>query len=118
MIQSPFELSNRSEPEPDVMVLRPRDDHYAEHHPYPSDVYLLIEVSDSTVVWDRTVKLPLYSRESVPEVWIADLTADVIEVYRQPSRGGYTDVRHASRGESISPIALPNLTLAVSDILG
>ena len=81
-------------------------------------MYLLIEVSDSTIQWDRDVKLPLYAREGVAEVWIADIHAEAIQVYRAPERGSYREVRTASRGESISPAAFPDLVLAVEDILG
>ena len=117
-IQNPFHLSDRSEPEPDIMVLAPRSDDYAEQHPNPQDVRLLIEVSDSTIEWDRGVKLPLYARGGVREVWIVDLNADAIQVCREPNAGGYSEVRIASRGESLAPIAFPNLAIAVNDILG
>ncbi len=115
--QSPFELSTRSEPEPDVLVLAPRSDEYVEHHPYPREVRLLIEVSDSSIHLDRDIKLPLYAREGVQEVWIVDLAAAVIHVYREPAQGSYSRVREASRGESLSPAAFPNLSLVVNDIL-
>lgn len=117
-VQGPLELSDRSEPEPDVLVLAHRADHYREHIPSTKDVYLLIEVSDSTIQWDRDVKLPLYAREGVPEVWIVDLTAESVQVCREPTASGYNKVSMASRGESLSPIAFPDLAVAVNDILG
>jgi Uma2 family endonuclease len=115
--QSPLELSTRSELEPDVLVLAPRSDEYVEHHPYPQEVRLLIEVSDTSIRLDRDIKLPLYAREGVQEVWIVDLTAEVIHVYREPAQGSYSFVRLASRSESLSPAAFPDLTLAVNDVL-
>jgi Uma2 family endonuclease len=117
-VQSPLVLSDRSQPEPDVCLLRPRADFYAEGHPTPGDVFLLIEVSDSSVGLDRSVKLPLYAREAIPEVWLVDLTADAIEVYRQASEAGYAGRYLVKRGDSVSPAAFPNLTIAVNDILG
>jgi Uma2 family endonuclease len=117
-VQSPLVLSDRSQPEPDVCLLRPRGDFYAEGHPTPPDVLLLIEVSDSSVSLDRTVKLPLYAREGVMEVWIVDLTSERIEVYRQPTEAGYSDFRSATRGDKISPATFPDLAISVNDILG
>ena len=117
MSQSPFELSNRSEPEPDIMVLAPRSDEYTEQNPNTRDVRLLIEVSNSSLQWDRDIKLPLYAREGVQEVWIVDLSAGAIHVYREPAQGAYSHVHMASRTETVSPSAFPSLALAVNDIL-
>ena len=115
--QSPFELSNRSEPEPDVLVLAPRSDEYVEHLPHPRDVRLLIEVSDSSIQWDRDVKLPLYARERVQEVWIVNLSEGVIQVCQGPGIDAYAQVRTVSRGESLSPMAFPGVTIAVNEVL-
>jgi Uma2 family endonuclease len=82
-------------------------------------VYLLIEVSDSSSIqWDRDVKLPLYAREGIQEVWIVDLNAGVIQVCRAPRSGAYTDVHVASRGDAVSPQAFPEMTISVTDLLG
>jgi Uma2 family endonuclease len=117
-IQGPLELSDRSEPEPDVLILARRSDHYRAHIPTTKDVHLLIEVSDTSIQWDRDAKLPLYAREGVPEVWIVDLTTDTVEVYREPHQGNYSQVRIASRGDLLSPAAFPDFSLSVDDILG
>jgi Uma2 family endonuclease len=117
-VHNPLELSESSEPEPDVAVLHWRADYYRSHHPYARDVHLLIEVSDITVEWDHEVKLPLYARAHVPEVWIVDLTRDIVEVYREPVKDAYTDLRTVARGESVSPSAFPSLVFAVNDVLG
>jgi Uma2 family endonuclease len=117
-IQNPLELSDRTQPQPDVMVLAHRSDRYVGHHPVPRDVELLIEVSDTTLQWDRDVKLPLYAREGVQEVWLVDLSTGAILVYREPEAGAYNDVQVASRGDVISPTAFPDLSIEVNYILG
>jgi Uma2 family endonuclease len=116
--QNPVRLNDRSEPLPDVCLLQPKADYYASGHPGPEDVLLLIEVSDSTIAYDRGVKLPLYARSGIPEVWIVDLSAEAIEIYREPSDGAYRSASVARRGEQVSPAALPEVKLAVDSILG
>ena len=116
-VQNPLRLSDRSEPVPDVMLLRRRPDFYSSH-PTPADVLLLVEVSDTTLDYDQQVKLPLYSREGVPEVWLADLGGQVIRVHREPRPTGYRVTLTRRRGERLSPAAFPDLELAVDDILG
>jgi Uma2 family endonuclease len=116
-VQNPFRLSNRSEPVPDVVVMRPRPE-FRGPHPTPSDVLLVIEVSDTTLHYDQRVKLPLYARELVPEVWIADLKGECIWVYSDPSGSGYGVTLILRRGDRIAPAAFPNLEVAVDDILG
>ncbi|MEJ7871360.1 MAG: Uma2 family endonuclease, partial [Rubrobacteraceae bacterium] len=88
----PIILPDSSEPEPDVTVLRPRDDFYAAGHPVPEDVLLLIEVSDTSLEYDREVKLPLYARAGIPEVWIVDLVNEKIHTYSQPAARSYANV--------------------------
>src|SRR5262249_33176437 len=87
--QDPLHLDDHSEPQPDLMLLKPRDDEYTTRHPQPDDVYLLIEVSDSTIEYDRTEKLSAYGRAGIPEVWIVNLNELTIEVYREPHFAGY-----------------------------
>lgn len=116
--QDPVLLPDDSEPEPDVVVLRPRKDFYAEAHPTPSDVLLLIEVSETSLEYDREVKLPLYARASVPEVWIVDLASEEILVYSRPEGGAYTEVGSVGRGGSLALRLVPGLTLNPDDVLG
>ena len=115
--QNPVRLSDFSEPLPDVMLLCPRQDFYTSAHPGPGDVLLLMEVADSSVDYDRSVKVPLYARHSVPEVWVIDLQRGLVEVYRDPAPGGYREIRVARRGDRLSPLALPDVALSVDDIL-
>ena len=117
-VQSSIVLGERSEPEPDVALLRPRDDFYADADETPEDVLLVVEVADSSEVYDRRTKAPLYARHGIPELWIANLNRDQIIVCRDPAPTGYATVRVARRGESISPLAFPDLTIAVDAILG
>lgn len=111
--QNPLRLSDDSEPQPDLMLLRPRADRYRSGHPRPEDVLLLIEVADTTLVFDRETKLPLYAKQGVPEVWILDLDAKQLEIYREPSAGGYRRRLERRETESIAPTALPAVALQV-----
>jgi Uma2 family endonuclease len=118
IIQNPLRLSDHSEPVPDAMLVRPRTDFYAERHPTPADVFLVVEVSDATLSYDQRTKLPLYARHGVPEVWIVDVNHELIQVHREPASDGYHVTTVARRGEQICPAAVPSLQLAVEDILG
>ena len=95
--QNPIRLGDLSEPEPDVSLLRPREDAYARAHPTADDVLLLIEVSDSTLVYDHRVKLPLYARHGIADVWIVDVDARRLDTFSELERGRY----HAER--TLSP---------------
>lgn len=117
-IQNPVRLNEYSEPEPDIALLKRKADFYAEGHPSPSDVLLIIEVADSSLDYDKKIKLPLYARAGIPEVWIEDLVWDRIETYSQPANGTYQNIRIAERGDSISPEMLPSVVLSVEEILG
>ena len=103
-VQNPVRLDEHSEPQPDLTVLRVRD--YRESLPGPADVLLLIEVSDTTLSYDRNVKLPLYARAGIPDVWIVDLTGEVIERHTDPSGDNYRHVERLRRGEEIRASAL------------
>lgn len=116
-VQDPVRLGEYSEPEPDVMLLRPRSDFYAGDHPRPADVLLLIEVADTTLVWDRRRKVPLYAASGILEVWLVNLVEDIVEVFWDPTPEGYRSTRMARAGDSVSPQALPALSVAVADIL-
>lgn len=117
-VQGPLRLSRTSEPQPDLMLLRPRADRYRDSHPGPGDVLLLVEVADSTLRTDRNVKLPLYAEHGIPEVWIVNLPEGVVEVHREPQGEAWRSTLRAGRGDVIEPAALPGLRVAVSDILG
>ena len=117
-VQGPVRLAEDSEPQPDLTLLRGRTDFYASAHPGAGDVLLLVEVSDTSLEYDRELKLPLYANHGVSEVWLVDLEAEVVEVYRDPSTEGYREVLRVGRGQGLSPKSLPNLQLLAEDILG
>ena len=116
-IQNPTRLNNRSEPQPDVMLLRWRDDFYRRGHPGPADVLLVIEVADTTVDYDRGAKLSAYARAGIPEVWIVTRQNRRIEAYTEPESGTYATVRHAGSGASIAPLAFPDVVLEVDRVV-
>ncbi len=115
-VQNPIHLP-RSEPQPDIVLLRPRPDYYAEAIPQPADILLLIEVSDTTVEVDRNVKIPLYGRSGISECWLIDLTANVIEVYRGPAGTGYRIKQTYGPGDHISLTALASISVSTEEIL-
>ena len=115
--QNPVRLLPDTEPQPDVTLLRGPSSRYATRPPDPADVVLLVEVADTSYRYDRTVKLPLYARAAIPEVWIVDLNRDVVEIFREVSPAGYASERRAERSDSVAPFALPDVVLAVADFL-
>ena len=117
-VQNPLRLDDLSEPEPDVVILRPREDFYADAHPGPEDVLWLIEVSDSSLVGDRQVKLPLYAAHRIPEVWIVSLIENLVEVHRQPVEGRYLESRQARRDAQIAPKTFPTLAIPIEAMIG
>ncbi len=115
-IQNPLVLSTNDAPQPDVAVLWPSaEDHPG--HPRPADVLFVVEVSDSTLRYDQSVKLPLYARGGIAELWIADLTGETITRYAVPEHGRYSSKTTFQRGESVTSSVLPDLTLLVDDLL-
>ena len=115
--QDPLRLDDHSEPEPDVMLLKPVADDYTSRHPQPDDVFLLIEVSDSTLDYDREEKLPAYGRAGVTEVWIVNLQEATLEIYREPHFTGYGSKTILHAGEQAKPLAFPDAALDVAELL-
>lgn len=116
-IQDPVCLSDDSEPQPDLSLLRARADFYAAAHPTPEDVLLLIEISDASVMYDRNVKLPLYARSGIREVWLVDLGANMVEVHSIPLARVYSQTRRFERGSTAVSVVLPELQLPATEIL-
>lgn len=116
--QNPVHLGEHSEPQPDISLLRPRADFYSTAHPGPADVLLLIEVADTSVEYDRGVKVPLYARAGIGEFWLVDLAGESIEVYQSPAPDGYRQVRVVRQEDRLAPEALPELELSARGILG
>ena len=117
IVQNPIRLAD-SEPEPDIAVVEVRDDSYRSGKPRPKDVFLLVEVADSSLEFDRDVKGPLYAESGIREYWIVNIVDDCVEIYRDSDGAAYRDVRTASRGETINPLAFPHISLTTNDILG
>ncbi len=117
VMQSPVRLNGGLEPEPDLSILKLREDCYRDQLPQPQDVYLLIEVADTTINNDRNVKSVLYSQAGIIELWIVDIRAELVEVYRNPGSNGYESIQQFRRGNSISPLAFPDLVIRVDEIL-
>jgi hypothetical protein len=117
-VQGPIRLDNRSEPQPDIALLRARGDFYASGHPGPADVLLVVEVADTTLSYDRDIKARRYARAGIPEYWLVDLTGEAIDVYSEPGKSRYGLLRLVERGQTIVSLAIPGLTLDVNTILG
>ena len=116
-VQNPVHIDKHSEPEPDIKILPFRDDYYAEGGVTPANVLLLIEVSDSTLRYDRNRKLPLYAEAGIAEVWIVDVNKRQLEVYRQPDGDRYQSVETLKREDSVSATQLP-LNVRVKELIG
>jgi Uma2 family endonuclease len=116
-VQLPINLSDRSEPQPDLAIVHYREDYYALGHPQKNDILLLIEVSDSTLKYDREVKLPLYAKSSIPEVWIVNLGEQIVEVYRQPCGDVYGVMQLYLRGEVVKLGVGQDIAIAINQIL-
>ena len=117
-VQDSVRLDVQSEPVPDLALLKPRDDFYAEAHPSPEDVLLVVEVFDTSVKYDSTVKAALYAAAEIPEYWLLDVTKDVLVVRTDPAAGEYRNVHILHRGEAISPQKLPSTSFSIDEILG
>jgi Uma2 family endonuclease len=115
-IQNPIHLSDYSEPQPDALLLKLRGDYYIEALPSPADVLLVIEVADTSLDYDRNVKVPLYARAGIPEVWVINLAAETVEVYTQPGDPTYQRVQTRKKGDVLTPTTLPDVTLSVDQL--
>jgi Uma2 family endonuclease len=115
--QNPVGLDNYSEPQPDIVLLKPAPDDYVSHHPTPDDVFLLIEVADSSLDFDRGKKLQVYARSGIAEFWIVNLPDSVIEVYREPNFTGYEKKTVVRAGEKATLSAFPNVAVDVAELL-
>ena len=117
-VQDPIALDAYSEPEPDLVLLRPRADFYAAAHPSAVDVLLAIEVADTSASYDREVKVPLYAQAGIPEVWLINLQAGRIEVYAHPQGKAYQQRVEVSADATFTSPTLASLKLAAADLLG
>lgn len=116
-VQDPIRLGDRSEPQPDLALLRPREDFYADAPPTAADTLLVIEVSQATAAYDRQVKLPLYAQHGVPEVWIVDLDYSLVRFHRTPQADRYVDITAAETPGPTPVLMLPGVTVDLSGLL-
>lgn len=115
--QNPLTILPDSEPQPDVILLRYRDDFYRHALPGPENVALLIEVADSALGYDRRLKAPLYAEAGVQEYWIVDLEGGAVEVYRNPSANRFQSVKRVGIDGTLSPLAFPDLQILAASVL-
>jgi Uma2 family endonuclease len=115
--QNPIILRNYSEPQPDLAILKWRDDFYASALPTPEDILLIIEVADSTIAYDRDVKMPLYAVNGIPEMWLFDVNQQIIEGYTQPSSSGYKRMQRYEQGDTLAMNTFPEFNFNWEDLL-
>lgn len=116
-VQNPVRLTSTSEPEPDVTLLRPHQE-YRHRLPFPEDVLLIVEVSDSSIDTDRKVKVPLYARSGIQQVLLIDIEGEAVEEYTSPSQETYTTFRRLLRGAALEIVELQHTEFTVNELLG
>ncbi|HYP21663.1 MAG TPA: Uma2 family endonuclease [Chloroflexia bacterium] len=117
-VQNPVQLDQYTQVQPDITLLRFRDYTRDRQHLGPADVLLAVEVSDTTLIKDRRLKLPLYAQAGIPEVWIVNIQQERIEVHSQPEDGAYKSVRRLRRGQSVPVPGFAEAKIKVDDVLG
>jgi len=117
-VQSPLHLSEHNEPEPDLVVVPYRADFYSMAHPAFTDALLMIEVADASLHYDQSVKVALYARYHIAEVWLVDLVGQRVIVYRDPDSGGYRSIVSAAGADRMAPARFPSVSLTAAEILG
>jgi len=116
-VQNPIQLNNYTEPEPDIVLLKPRVDYYASKKVWAHDALLIVEVADTTLRYDRDIKVPRYSAAGIPEVWIENLSDNELLVYRNPTGETYAVSITLHRGDSVSPVAFPDVVFRIEELL-
>jgi Uma2 family endonuclease len=117
-VQDPIRLDDFSEPQPDLALLRWREDFYRGAHPTAAEVLLVVEVADTTVVTDRTIKVPLYARAGIAEVWVVNIPEERVEIYTGPGGEAYQTVAEAGRGEQAQSPTVGALSVSVNELFG
>jgi len=117
-VQNPVRLNSYSEPQPDLALLRRREDFYSEHHPRPADVLLIIEVADTSLKFDRDTKVSLYARDGIPEIWLVDLRGRRLVRYRVPREGSYAIIDEPDLGVPLEVSALSKVVVDLRRLFG
>lgn len=115
-VQNPLFLNMHQEPQPDLMLLRPRADFYRSAHPTPADVFLIVEVADTSLAYDTQIKLPLYAYHGIPEVWLVDLFNRRFLVHRTPTPTGFQDVQTLTDLSAVTPLLLPGIAIDLTGV--
>jgi Uma2 family endonuclease len=116
-IQDPVKLNERSEPEPDIAVVKIDPLDYADHHPTPAEIYLIIEVADSSLKLDTEIKAKAYSQAGIKDYWVLDVVKRELIVFRNPTTEGYQNQEIITEHQNISPLDFPDLEIVVSQML-
>ena len=114
-VQNPVVLGERNEPQPDIALVRRVN--YIDRHPCPADILLIVEVSDTTLEYDRDVKLALYARHDIPEVWLLNVKAGELTVFREPAEGQYRLIRKPTAAEAVSPVLVAGVAISLAQVL-
>lgn len=115
-IQNTVKLDENSAPQPDVVLLRPRNDFYVAKIPQPEDILLLVEVADRTTKYDREIKIPLYAENNIFEVWLIDVNNKTLEIYRSPDLNRYEQIEQITSNKLFSTLSFPNVTINFDEI--
>ncbi len=115
-VQNPIVLDHTNEPQPDLAIIKNRS--YSDAHPGPEDILLLIEVADTSLTYDRTVKIPLYARHGIAEAWLVDLPGKAVEIFRYPSPNGYLDVDRHRPGQRLQALLVPEVEVDPGELFG
>jgi len=115
--QDPIALDDNSEPEPDIAVVRIDPLDYATHHPTPSEVYLIIEVADSSLAYDREIKAKIYARSGITDYWVLNVNERQLHVFREPADDGYQSEVILGEFSRISPLQFPAFNIAIGEML-
>ena len=115
--QNPIRLDDLSEPQPDIALVRPRADFYATAHPTVADVFLIIEVAETSLAYDLGVKVPLYARHGIPEVWVIDAATRITHRFRGPGPAGYAEQATIAAETPLESAALPSDARSLAAIL-
>jgi len=116
-VQDPLQLGDLSEPEPDFMLLHPSSDFYYQNHPTANDIFLLVEIAESSLKFDQNQKLRLYALHNIPEYWLLNVNDACLEVYRQPYDGMYAEKTTLRAGDKITLSQLNDISINIADIL-
>jgi Uma2 family endonuclease len=116
-VQDPILLNDYSEPEPDIVLAAPPEEQYFDHHPTPGEIYLVLEIADSSLPYDRDVKCPLFARNKIIQFCLLNLQSRELEDYRNPSRNGYRSKQTYTEEESFNLVVFPEISVRVKDLL-